>query len=337
MGRVKESVRGVLSTAFVRTGVCAAARTLSPKRGALILYGHRVSNDDDGYLQGLRPEWFEEQISYLVRHYQPLSLSELVRCHVEAQPIPARSFVVTFDDGFKDNLENAAPILARYDVPATIFVVTGSISSGELPWSQRLGWLFQYTDAGRVDAGQMGLGCLDLSNENARRSAYLGVKTRLRGMRRVEREQILEELSTLLDVAPPRDRMLGWDDLRTMMREGWEVGAHTRSHPLLAEIPPDEAEAEIHQSVSDLEEHLGLRGPSFCFPGGSWTSSLVDVVKNAGCRSVFQSRPDMRVNTLESSDRFSLSRVGFSDGRGRLLEAELDGPFFAIRSLYRRS
>ena len=154
-------------------------------------------------------------------------------------------------------------------------------------------------------------------------------------MGREERERTLEELAASLEVEPPRDRMLTWEHARAMQAEGVELGAHTYSHPLLARIPAEEARQEMVRSRDDLREHLGIERPAFCFPAGSTSPELAALVPALGFRCAFLPDRPSRVNTLESADAFSMSRVGILNGPAALLEAELDGPFQALRGLIR--
>lgn len=124
-------------------GVARLSRKFRPKNGAIIILGHRVADDDEGCLQGLRPSWLAEQLDYLSRHYHFLSLSKLLDCYERHQSIPPNSVVITFDDGFRDNFTNAYPILQQYHVPATVFLATGCVSSGDLPLPQQVGCLCQ--------------------------------------------------------------------------------------------------------------------------------------------------------------------------------------------------
>jgi len=72
---------------------------------------------------------FEEQMSFLKRKgYHPLFVSELVEWMEGKRDIPQRSVVLTFDDGFWDNFQYALPILRKYHLKATIFIVTGWMS-----------------------------------------------------------------------------------------------------------------------------------------------------------------------------------------------------------------
>ncbi len=336
-GSVKVLARRIVSRAAVASGWCAVQRRVMRKEGAYIFYGHRVATDDEGYLQGLRPEWLDAQLAYLTRHYEVLSLSELVRYFETRQPVPPRSAVITFDDGFRDNLTTALPILQKYRVPATIFLVTGCISSGELPWPQYLGYLFQHTSRTAVVATVAGARQeLDLGTTLSRRQAYLLVKDVLGRLPRSERERQLKQWCRLLDVDPPCDRMLSWSEVEEMRTAGVEFGAHTYSHPWLAFIPPDEAREEIERSRDDLATRLGVVRPPFCFPGGSFTEELMALVPQMGFASCFRPSPRHRVNSLATATAFSLGRLGLPNGPAAELVAEIDGPLPTFRRWFRR-
>ena len=340
MGRGKESLRWALSHAVVHAGVSAAGRRLFPNSGALILYGHRVAGDEEGYLDGLPPQWLDQQLAYLTRHFRPITLSALLACYEEGRVVPPRSFVLTFDDGFRDNLTVALPILERWGVTATVFAVTGCVTTGQLPWSQRLGYIFQHTTRSELvftpPTASPTQHRFALDTPVARRRAYLAVKDPLKLLPRVQRDEVIESLAADLEVAPPTDRMLSWADLRALMAAGWEVGAHTVSHPWLACIPSTEAEEELVRCREDLRQHLGVDNAPFCFPAGSWTPDLLALVRRLGFRGAFRPNPPHRVNTLANSDPFHLGRAGLPNAPAVFLEAELDGPFRAFRRLYRR-
>lgn len=335
MKAVKELLRATASRLLVSAGVCALGRTLFPKNGALIFYGHRVAADEEGYLAGLRPEWLDQQLAYLTRHYELLTLSQLLRCYEQRQPVPARTVVITFDDGFRDNLLNGWPILKRYGVRPAIFVVTGCVASGELPWPQRLGVLFQLTRRTQLEVRGLDSSCkafeLPLQTPAERRRAYLRLKALLRDLPREARQAWLTRLARDLDVDPPRDRMLSWAELKELQAAGWEIGAHTFSHPWLARIPPAEAREEMTRSRDDLRQHLGIEHPSFCFPAGSHNAELMRLARTLGFRSAFQPNPPQRVNTLENTHPFALGRMGLPIAPACQLEAELDGPLPLLR------
>ncbi|MCU0611720.1 MAG: polysaccharide deacetylase family protein [Candidatus Eisenbacteria bacterium] len=333
---MRESARRVVSRAVVCGGVSALHRRLRWKDGSMILYGHRVTGDDEGYLAGLSPAHLEGQITYLKKHYRFISLSELVACLREQRPVPRMSVVLTFDDGFRDNYLHAFPILKRHGVPATVFLTTGSVTLGRLPWSQRLGFVLQTTGAPLVPARFLTPAGMELGNPRERRLAYLALKTALRPLPVEAREDYIDGLAEALGVVPPGDRMVTWDQVREMQAAGIDFGAHTVTHAFLAELPPEDALREIEQSMIEVRQQTGVEAPVFAFPGGSWNDGLIEMVKRAGASGVCKPGQGFRVNSLATVTPFSLARTGILNGPAYLMEAELDGPFPWIRAFCRR-
>ncbi|MDI5920856.1 polysaccharide deacetylase family protein [Halomonas sp. LR5S13] len=307
---------------------------LRRRQGTLILYGHRIAGDDEGYLQGLREDWFAEQITYLARHYEFISLDTLVECLEQGKPPPHRSVVLTLDDGFRDNLETAFPILESYRIPATIFVVTRSLANGELPWSERLGTLLQRTREPRVAHPKLAEVCFPLGQPRQRREAYSRIKDSIAHLTRGERDAFLEDLAEQLEVSQPRNRMLTWEEARFLMSRGIDIGGHSYSHALLGRVSGREARHEIERCKSDLCRHLSLKAPHFCFPGGSQNDAVRQIVRSTGFRSFFRSSSGLRYNEPSSVTPFSMSRVGLPNAPAYHLEAELDSGFHPVRQWY---
>ncbi len=332
---LKELTRMGLSQVIVGAGMARVSRKFCPKNGATIFCGHRVADDNEGCLQGLKPSWLAEQLDYLSRYYHFLSLSQLLDCYERHQAIPANSVVITFDDGFRDNFTNAYAILQQYHVPATVFLATGCVSSGDLPWPQQVGYLFQKTKVDSICHITTKEITVPLRSPRDLSTARAAVRKVLGPMPRIERERSIAELSGLLQVDLPRDRMLTWDQVQTMQNGGIEFGAHSFSHPWMALLSPEEARWEMEASLQDIQHRCGITRPPFVFPAGSFTPDLVKMAISVGFRCVFQSRSSLRVNQIGVNDQFSLSRIGLPNASGVILEAELDGPFHALRGLYR--
>ena len=330
---MKETIRAGLSAALVRTGLTRLGRRLRSLDGTLILYGHRVADDDEGYLQGLPPAYLRKQLEYLTRYYEVIPFETLLECIEQRKPAPPRSVVLTFDDGFRDNVEVALPILDAFGVKATIFVVTRSLETGELPWSQRLGFLFQHTARDAVTHPALGDAPAPLASPSDRRRAYVGVKASLVPLPRQERDAQIAGLARQLEVDPPMDRMMTWVHAQATLAAGHGIGAHTYSHALLAHVQPDDARQEMAQSLQDVRDQLGIDRPPFCFPAGSLDDRSIEVARELGFRSAFRPDRRRRLNRGTDGDVFALVRVGLPDAPATHLEAELDGPFHRLRSL----
>src|SRR5437764_5298690 len=104
----------------------------------VILMYHRVAYvRHDPWALAVEPERFEEQIAYVTQHRTPMSVEELVE-RLRSKTLPANAVAVTFDDGYRDNLVNAKPVLARNGIPATLFLATGFLNQDTPFWWDEL-------------------------------------------------------------------------------------------------------------------------------------------------------------------------------------------------------
>ena len=120
-----------------------------------ILSYHRVNDEGDPFFPSLSTEVFERQMAFVARAYVVLTVEELVE-RMRRRAVPRNALAITFDDGYRDNLTHAAPILARLGLPATVFLVTGAIATGEPLWFDRLAAAFKQavTPAWRAPWGE---------------------------------------------------------------------------------------------------------------------------------------------------------------------------------------
>ncbi|MDD5634554.1 MAG: polysaccharide deacetylase family protein [Candidatus Omnitrophica bacterium] len=133
--------RSFLMVAAVAVLVLGAVFYLSyikPQRVVPILMYHAVG-DVKGNTLYVSPENFKKQMTFLHdRGYTVISLDKLVDAIASGVKFMPKTVVVTFDDGLKDNYINAFPVLVKYNMPATIFLITGSVDKREnyLNWDQ---------------------------------------------------------------------------------------------------------------------------------------------------------------------------------------------------------
>jgi len=125
-----------------------------------------------------------------------------------------------------------------------------------------------------------------------------------------------------LDGGPdhPAKALMGWDHLRALLAAGFDIGAHTRSHPHLPRLTDGEVRAEVAGSRADIEEALGVRPSTFAYPYGHWRPEVAAVVRESGFRGACTTRFG---RTDVSSAPFILPRISVG--------SDLDLMHFAYR------
>jgi peptidoglycan/xylan/chitin deacetylase (PgdA/CDA1 family) len=267
------------------------------------MYHRVVDLERDPWNLAVAPDRFAEHLEIIRRYGVPLSLSELVE-RVHQQRVPQHGVVLTFDDGYLDNLETAKPLLAEYGIPATVFVTTGKLGRPREFWWDELEQIILgpatlpeelvLTGAGRTQRWVLGA-ATSADTRAVRFSSRRGEKGTRRGFFR----SVFEFLQPL----PHADRDLllaalaDWARVRTTERETHrtisraqlielahgeliEIGAHTVTHPLLSVHPQDVQLREIHGSKEHLEDALRHPVTTFAFPHGDFDERSVAIARD---------------------------------------------------------
>jgi peptidoglycan/xylan/chitin deacetylase (PgdA/CDA1 family) len=251
-----------------------------PTRGdAVILYYHKVQRHPVGVWGEpvLDVHEFERQVAWLDREYRPISLSELVAGLQGRARLPSRAVALTFDDGYRNNLVLAAPVLARQGVPATFFLTTGLVGTDRWMWAYELEELFfrRSPQEVRQACGEPVIARL-CSLGLPRRVLMMACVEHLKSLPDVWLREVVERLRAAFPMrVNEENRFLSWEEARELARLGFEIGAHTVNHPILLRLPLEEAEREMRASRETLEEKLGVRVAHFSYPNGDTSPELM--------------------------------------------------------------
>jgi peptidoglycan/xylan/chitin deacetylase (PgdA/CDA1 family) len=233
------------------------------------LWGERV----------LDAEEFEQHIAFLAREYEPMPLSTLLEGLRGNAPLPPRAVALTFDDGYRNNLLVAAPILRRYRVPATLFVATGLIGTNQWMWAYELEHMFaRYSLARLRECAQHPVIGHLCSQDLGKRVAMMACVEYLK-LAPGEMLELMERLRRLLPVEQDEEnRFLSWDEVRELRNEyGIEIGAHSETHGILVRMSPEEVERELRVCRDTLERELGARPTLFAYPNGDTNPTVTEL------------------------------------------------------------
>ena len=252
-----------------------------------ILGYHKVSPDAHPFFEPLHPDIFEQQMQFLKSCYTVMSLTELV-ARAARRDVPERAVAITFDDGYRDNYDYAFPILKKYELPATIFLATGAIGTGEPIWHDRVFDAFRFATVGRAQLLDSAVPELILDTPNAVERSLRSTVVHAKSLYGQERRRLIEDLELKLRPnvsARAADRMLTWDQVREMHGAGIEFGSHTVTHTILSRIPKSEMVRELRDSKAELSERLGTPISTFAYPNGGtadYNSEAKDALRECG-------------------------------------------------------
>jgi peptidoglycan/xylan/chitin deacetylase (PgdA/CDA1 family) len=266
-------------------------------------------------------EQFDQQIQFMMRHYHPLTVSQLIEKSANAYH---RGFLITFDDGFRNNTRLAAPVLKKYGIQGCFFVTTGHIGKKEMIWPEKLTYLILGTNKTHIRLHLNKTKLFKLTNLKQRIAASVKIREYLK---KSSKEKIYSVLSELEEQAgevnelnahqkDERYAYMDWEDVRAMKDMGQLVGSHTHKHQLLSSLDAEQSQYEIEMSKRLLDENAGIDCRYFSYPNGTegdYNYLHINQLRSAGYLCAFTQIQD---NNYPHSDLFELRRINIDQGLG---------------------
>ncbi len=302
---MKQLVRGYLRSAclgaFRLLGGLALWRFFNrDKVTILMLHGVAGEHPEAGWQPlwpRLTPADLDRVLAQLAPHYTFVALPDAVAMLRGERPPVRHALVLTFDDGYRNNLDEALPVLERHGARPTLFVATGFTGERRPYWIDRLDYALQKApdDARLLHAVGRDFDLRGLDRAGLARgyqSLRLAVKNAVpddAGMLAIFDElsaQLEAAAGTSIDAVLDRDPwagIAGWDELRGAAGVA-DVGSHTVDHLRLDAIEPAEAERQLRESKAAVERELGTDCSLFCYPNGNYNAAVAALVHRVGYR-----------------------------------------------------
>jgi len=298
---------------------------------------HRVSDEQDALWPPMTPALFERTVAYMAKHYSVVRLEEWF---LTGQPAtPKQTAAIVFDDGFRDNLEIAAPILQQYRLPATFYVVTDCINTQLPTWTYQLDYRFQHTQQASLnlpfDFLPEALRAGTFTSPNERLAFGRSLKPTLKKLPHPDRLSVLATVEEQFrDVEIPRV-MMNWDEVRQLHRAGFRIESHSQTHTLLATIPETASiDEELAGSKAIIERELGTSVTTISYPIGSYDHRVIAASKSAGYQLGLAVK--QRFYHAKQDSLFDISRVELYEEPWWKTRSRMTGHLEAVKRLVRR-
>jgi len=244
--------------------------------------------------------------------------------------LPRRAVALTFDDGYRDNLDIAVPLLEELRLPATFFLVPGLLSRETRAWWEVLGWGFVRSARSTVQWD----GHMLQTRGRAGRASFTWVAEQLKTRDRAARDRLLAELLELLEPEgepSDGDLFLDWDGARELVRRGFTVGSHSMHHAILSRETAEDQVRDLIGSRRRLEAELEVPMELVAYPNGTradYDERTIDAARRAGHSFAFGIHAGIVLDTTSAyaAPRFAMEpQFGFSGIVARRVIARLAG------------
>ena len=266
----------------VKTSCLSALRRCIPldvwhricKVDLVIPYWHLISNEDDVphvHAQGRRSiRQFKADLEFFLQYYSAITEQDLISFLDGGRALPPRSVLLTFDDGFREIPDCVAPLLREKGAPAIFFLISSAVDNQHLCHTQKKSLLSHDLQRNHSAA---------TLNEAARLLSLAGVSFNPNIAARIHtvpyrRRYVLDDLARVFQCdfkgyLSSRKPYVSSQQVETLLRQGFAIGAHSVDHPSYAELSLEEQLTQTRESMRWLSERFHIKCQSFAFPYGA--------------------------------------------------------------------
>jgi peptidoglycan/xylan/chitin deacetylase (PgdA/CDA1 family) len=237
----------------------------------------------------------DKGLAALSKHYNFISMDQAVAMLTGKEPLKPYSIVLTFDDGYRNNITHALPVLQKHNATATFFLSTGQIERREPFWYDRLDYAIQHLrkDQHVTFAGQ------DFSFRPNQTEISRTTFTALRKTIKANKLPYFETMKKVALIANTLEAnadcrlsdifeedhstaVISWEEAKWATNQGFTLGSHTVDHVLLDQLDEISTQQQLIVSKKIIEQQTGGQCLHFCYPNGNWNKKVVSLVKEAG-------------------------------------------------------
>lgn len=231
----------------------------------LLPFYHLVTDDENTFAKYLykprKVDVFRKDLEILLKYYKPVTLQELIKINQQKRKINTPIFHLTFDDGLANFYEVVAPILEEKKVPATVFLNTDFVDNQSLFYRYKASLLFQFYENSSETIQQK----FDLffGKTNAVKENLLAIKFKNRNL--------LDDLAKAVNYSfdehlSEKKPYLTTVQINDLLKRGFTIGAHSKNHPLYADLVLKEQLQQTKQSLDFVQNTFNIDYKAFSFP-----------------------------------------------------------------------
>lgn len=297
-------------------------------------YVRDIKNSKYPQIKGIEIDEFKEQIGFLKKNYHFLKMEELINMIQNDISIPNKSVLLTFDDAYIDHYKNVFPILHKEKIQGSFFVPVGSIANNTILDVNKIHFILAHIDncnkLVKLIFNELDKYRIEYNLEsNIYYFNKLAIKSRfdipevmfIKRILQVELNPVLRKiiLNNLYDniinineAEFSKELYMDIEQIKIMLAEGMHIGSHGYNHVWLNSLEQKEQRFEVEESLNFLKKlNVDLNYWTICYPYGGYNDSLIDILKNFGCKLGLTTKTD--ITDISVNNRFELPRLDTID------------------------
>jgi peptidoglycan/xylan/chitin deacetylase (PgdA/CDA1 family) len=266
----------------------------------------------------------------LKENYEIISLNDFLDLRKNNIKLDKDKFVITLDDNYKEYYTEVFPLKNKYNFEMTLFVSIDPIENKEPLFVDSLIHAINLSKEKILDLTHYGLKEYPIVIDEEKNKAIVEINEFSKMLSKERRKELIDAIIRQLEIDKNSIKkfLLTWDELIEMNNNGVEIGAHTMSHPVLAEIPLEEAKYEISESKRILEQKLNTKVKMFAYPYG-YIESYNDKIKNHVKETGFLCACSLHEQSNEK-DLYALGRINMDTSMCSLWNERFLKPLFVL-------
>lgn len=313
---MKVTLKNTVKKLFVSFGGTYVLRRLNQTPRVLFWHGIDDIKNPKVEAESFTIKDFKKQIEYLEKNFEIICISDFYN-RFKNKKFTNKEIVLTFDDGYLNNLTVVAPYLNSKNLPFTVFVSTEHIETGELFPTSIARLILLGADLRTITIPQLNIFDFDISEFNNKQCLYEKVRKHLKNEPLDKVRKIINELKqnikqdTYFELIEKYKsvKLMNWQELKQLHQLGATIGSHCKYH-ICCHKNQDikEIEKQIRESKIILEEKLQSECDFFAYPNGDFTKEANQFVIQSGYKMGFsvQKKRVEKANNLAVIPRISV-------------------------------
>jgi len=262
----------------------------------------------------VKKKTFENHILFFKKHYRIITFKDLNEFNKKGK-IPWNALIITFDDGYEDNLKLAMPTIKQHQIPCSVFLATDKIGGNDVAWWDEIYWRMNLLTKhkGRNVGKDCNHDVLMAEMLNKLRIDPSGIFSEMNGWEENEITELLRLLRNAVRIQEREiisyNKFLTWDQV-VMMMEWIDFESHGRSHKILTNLDDEKVKKEMEESKMTIENRIKRKVIAFSFPAGKYDGRMEGILKDCG----YQFAVTQRRGINDCKEPFELKRINIWEG-----------------------